>query len=90
MFSVMVLVALAVSGSEPSGLTDYPGFRQPRARVEAIIDRGTIQEIVIKCGGGTAIISYSKIERAFCTPKLHCSKRLSDVIAETCGKPRRH
>ena len=85
--SVGLVLATGVTGKgEASGLTEYPGFRQPNAQVEAIIDRGPIQELIIKCGDGTAIISFSKVERRFCTPRLQCDPSLRVVVARTCGK----
>jgi hypothetical protein len=66
-------------------LTDYPGFRNPTARIEAVIDRGLIQELIIRCGGGTAIISYSKVERLYCGPSNRCHTRLPVVAERACG-----
>ena len=88
LFSLSMGVALAsgVTGTGgASGLTDYPAFQRPRAQVEAIIDRGPIQELIVKCGDGTAIISFSKVERRFCTPRLQCDRSLRVIIARTCG-----
>lgn len=90
MLSLTLLAVLAVGSNEASGLTEYPAFINPRARVEAVIDKGPIQELIINCGKGTAIISYSKLERAYCTPKFACSPRLSVVISQTCGQARNH
>ncbi len=89
LFSLSLGLALAtgVTGTGgASGLTDYPAFRQPGAQVEAIIDRGPIQELIIKCGDGTAIISFSKVEGRFCTPRLHCDPSLRKIVARTCGR----
>ena len=89
LFSMSVGLALAsgyTDAGSASGLTDYPVFRQPDAQVEAIIDRGPIQELIIKCGDGTAIISFSKVERRFCTPRLQCDPSLRVIVARTCGK----
>ena len=95
-FAMSMAVVLATSangtvisgtGSSAAGLTDYPGFSRPHAQVEAIIDRGPIQELIVKCGAeGTAIISYSKLDRRFCTPRLQCDPSLRAVVARTCGR----
>ena len=67
-----------------AGFNYYPGFVEGGARVEAIIDRGLIAELVIRCERGTGIIAVSKIERTFCTPKFHCVRSLEQAIRETC------
>jgi hypothetical protein len=67
------------------GYIDYPVFLDPSSRVEATIDRGPIVELIVKCGGGSAIISYSKVEKLYCTPKFKCSAGLKTVLRQTCG-----
>ena len=74
--------------------TAYPAFGDrdiavPRvanrtAQVQATTDRGPIVEIVLRCGRGSAIVSYSKIERLFCGPRSKCSRSLPDVVTEAC------
>lgn len=81
----MIGLLFAVTTAASTPFTDYPGFLNPDAVVEAHIDRGPIVELVVKCGAHTAIISYSKIERLYCTPQLACGPRLRGVIARTCG-----
>lgn len=83
--TVVTGTGITGTGTSASGLTDYPVFLRPTARVEAIVDRGPIQELIIKCGSGTAIISYSKVDRKFCTPLLKCDPSLRVVLARTCG-----
>ena len=82
----LTLALLATGAGGAAGLTDYPAFVRPEARIEAVIDRGPIQELIVKCGGGTAILSFSKVERLYCDPKLRCHKNLGVVVARTCGK----
>lgn len=77
----ILLVAAAAAGT----FTDYPGFLDPRARVEAIMDRGPINELIIKCSEGSGILSYSKVERLYCTPVRGCTPNLKIAIARTCG-----
>jgi len=72
--------------------TAYPGIgdrniaspppANAEARIEATIDRGPIVEI-LRCPGGSAIISYSKIERLYCTPRIACGKGLQAAVAQT-------
>lgn len=70
-FTALSLLALSY--------TAYPGFgdvRPPapaptaRSRVEAMTDKGPIVEMIVRCRAGTAILSYSKIERVFCSPSF--------------------
>lgn len=75
-----LLVAFAASGT----FTDYPGFLHPNARIEAILDRGTINELIVKCGDGTGVLSYSKVERLYCTPHDGCTPNLKIAIADMC------
>lgn len=55
------------------------------ARVERAVDRGPIVEMIVRCQHGVAIMSYSKIERVYCTPKSTCLSNMSDAIAKSCG-----
>jgi len=64
--------------------TLYPGQSASETRFEAITDRGPILEIVLSCPAGTAIITYSRVERLYCTPQLRCERDLEAVIAESC------
>jgi hypothetical protein len=66
------------SGVQPSALAAQP-------RVEATTDRGPIVEMIVRCPKGTAIISYSKVERLYCAPKLSCNRNLGMILAQTCG-----
>jgi hypothetical protein len=77
------------------GFTTYPSagdkvIMVPKAQqsgpvVEMATDKGPIVELVIRCSKGVAIISYSKMERLFCSPKNACDRRLSEVAAKSCG-----
>lgn len=80
----MIELIFAVTTAASTPFSDYPVFLNPEAIVEAKIDRGPIVELIVKCGGGTAIISYSKIERVFCTPQLACGPGLQRALQETC------
>ncbi len=75
---------LTATGLSAAGLTDYPGFINPKATVEAVVDRGPIQELIIKCPQGTAIIAYSKVEKLFCGPTGGCSQQLPAVVQRAC------
>ena len=75
------LVAAAAAGS----FVDYPAFLNPGSRIEAVLDRGPIAELIVKCPGGTGILSYSKVERLYCTPVRGCTPDLKKAINRTCG-----
>jgi hypothetical protein len=89
-----MLVATALAFTVAS-YTAYPAFGdksgvQPRAavtqpRIEATTDRGPIVEMIVRCPKGTAIISFSKIERLYCSPKHSCDRSLGTILARTCG-----
>jgi hypothetical protein len=64
----------------------YPGFTDPNTRIEAVIDKGLIAELVIRCDVGTGIIAASLIEHTYCTPNFQCYASLEKAIAKTCGE----
>jgi hypothetical protein len=70
-------------------LGDRSGVQPPAAaaqpRIEATTDRGPIVEMIVRCPKGTAIISYSKVERLYCSPKLTCNRNLGTIVARACG-----
>lgn len=74
------LLAAAAAGT----FTDYPVFLKPQARIEAVLDRGPIAELIVKCPEGTGILSYSKVERVYCTPVRGCTPDLKTAIVRTC------
>jgi hypothetical protein len=67
------------------GFNDYPGFLNRDATVESIINHGPIDELVIKCAKGWAIVSYSKVDKTYCSPKHACSHDLPLTIRRSCG-----
>ncbi len=76
---------LAVAAAILTGtFTIYPGSNTRHAEVEAITDRGPILEMIVRCPSGTAIITYSKMERLYCQPNLHCRRDMASVIRNTC------
>ena len=67
-----------------SGYIYYPEFIDTKAKVEAVSDLGPVLEVVVKCKTGSAIMSYSKLERTFCTPQWVCYQDLDTAIARSC------
>lgn len=83
---MLTLVQLAVLAL---GFSFYPSFGDEPSphidqRVEAAIDKGPIYEIIVSCGEGTAILSYSKVEKLFCTAYGGCMAGQSLAISEAC------
>lgn len=64
--------------------SDYPAFLKKGDPVEAYIDRGAIIELIVRCPVGTGIMSYSKIERLYCSSKHNCSNGLHTAVEDTC------
>ena len=64
--------------------TDYPAFLRRAGIIEAYTDRGPIVEMIVRCPAGTGIMSYSKLERVYCSSKLKCSATLKAAVADTC------
>lgn len=78
----MHIKALAVALA--STFTIYPGPNYKPAEVEAITDRGPILEMIVRCPVGTAIITYSKMEKLYCQPNLRCGSDIGAVIRKSC------
>ncbi|MGD9783094.1 MAG: hypothetical protein AB7E80_10780 [Hyphomicrobiaceae bacterium] len=80
-FAATVLAATAATGTIYS---DYPAFLKRGGAVEAWTDRGPIIEIIVRCRVGTGIVSYSKIDGAYCAPRYDCHATLRSAIRKTC------
>lgn len=65
--------------------TIYEGPKASDGRVEAATDRGPIIELIVRCPRGTAIITYSKMERLFCDPRLVCDPSRDVIVRRACG-----
>lgn len=80
------LYALAVI----TGFSLYPAFGDRGdppvdPRLEAAIDKGVVYELIVKCDDGSAILSYSKVERLFCTPYHGCTSSFRAAMARACN-----
>jgi hypothetical protein len=88
------MASLLTQGLVLAAMTSYPSagdrdlIKPPsieRApRVEAAVDRGPIIEIIVHCAHGTAILSYSKVERLYCSPKRRCDRSMTKTVARSC------
>jgi hypothetical protein len=81
--SLKILAVAVVANTTP--FVDYPAFILDRPRIEVVTDKGPILEMVVRCKQGTAIISYSKIERVYCDPQLRCARDPKAVARRACG-----
>ncbi len=80
-----VLKVMSLGFALAATFSDYPVFLKQGGVIEAYTDRGPIVEMIVRCPVGTGIISYSKIERLYCSSKHGCFSRLKPAVAETCG-----
>jgi hypothetical protein len=87
----MSVIAIGLSlAASTANFVDYPSLNaRPmvdagRARVEAVTDLGPIQELIVKCPAGTAIVSYSKIDKMFCGAGNQCSVSLPIMVRKVC------
>lgn len=67
-----------------TGFIYYPGFTEPGQPIEALIDKGPIVEMIVRCEHGTGIIAASKYEGLFCTADFTCFRTLRPALARTC------
>lgn len=65
--------------------SEYPAFVGRGGVVEAYFDKGPIVEMIVRCPSGSGIVSYSKIDRRFCSAKMRCYAGLKTAISATCG-----
>lgn len=86
LFAVITLIATSPSPADArpaaSGFVDAT----PLYGVEAVVDRGPVSDVVIRCAKGRAIVSFSKAEKVFCTPKGGCAADLSPIALRACGE----
>jgi hypothetical protein len=87
----MSIIAIGLSiATSTVPYVEYPSLNarptvNDRARVEAVTDLGPVQELIVKCpAAGTAIISYSKIDKMFCGAGNQCSVSLPIMVRKVC------
>jgi len=87
MFKI-ILIAAAAS----SNFITYPGFNHPTNIIEMTTDKGLILEIVLRCGRkangqiSSGIMSYSKVERLYCSSRNNCYSNAKKAAEETCNR----
>ena len=86
-----MLKAILFAAATSSSFISYPGFNNPEAIIEMTADKGLILEITLRCSRkpngqiSAGIISYSKVERLYCSSRNNCYASARKAVAETCG-----
>ena len=76
---------LLASAAVGNVFTLYPGFIEPKSDIQMVTDKGLVLEMVIACRPGEGIISFSKVDRAFCLPDATCYKSIRPAIDNLCN-----
>ena len=88
------LAATTIASSTFASAADfrqYPGFKDKDAFVEMTNDMGLIVEITLRCGRRAngkiraGIMTYSKVERLYCSSKNRCYRDAVKAADQTCG-----
>jgi len=85
LFSFLVTTFLALT------LNLQVGFNKVELKVIPAFGQPLVTEIVIKCpahmkaAGNFGIVSYSSVEKLYCTPLSSCFLTLENAIKETCS-----
>lgn len=87
---ISAFMLLATTGAQASNFSLYPGFTDRDAFVEMTTDKGLIVEIVLRCSRegnkvSAGIMTYSKVERLFCSSKMYCTRDAEKAADDTCG-----
>lgn len=89
LFTIFFLAATPVAQAANFNL--YPGMSDPNAYVEMTSDKGLIVEIVLRCDRRESgqvkagIMTYSKVERLFCSSKNRCFRKAEKAADHTCS-----
>ena len=87
---LMTTATLATSAAQASNFNLYPGFTNRDGFVEMTSDKGLIVEIVLRCSRKgnkvkAGIMTYSKVDRMFCSSKMRCTRDAVKAADDTCG-----
>ncbi len=91
MKSLIIFAALVFALPETSLPTQqYPtpdrSNRNITPQVETVVDRGLMLELRIRCGKTSGLVTYSKVEKTFCTPNFVCHKSLRTAAHNFCNR----
>ncbi len=79
------MINILLVATAATSFTYYPEFVDTKARVEAVKDLGPVLEVIVKCRKGSAIMSFSKMERVFCASDWKCYRDLDTAMAKSCN-----
>ena len=93
MMRAVLMTTLFLAAASPASAGDfnlYPGFTDREAFVEMTSDKGLIVEIVLRCERQgnkvkAGIMTYSKVEKLFCSSKMLCTRDAERAADDTCG-----
>ncbi|MGH1419166.1 MAG: hypothetical protein ACRBCJ_09955 [Hyphomicrobiaceae bacterium] len=87
MFALAVS-AVVMANSVTGNFTRYPAYSGSGyySGIEVITDRGLIAELIVRCSTDVAILSYSKAEKLYCTPKDGCFDTLVVARRTACSR----
>ncbi len=88
--TAFVLSLVAYNVAEAGNFILYPGFTDRDSFVEMTTDKGLIIEIVLRCERKgnkvtAGIMTYSKVDRMFCSSKMRCTRDAEKAADDTCG-----
>lgn len=89
LITALALIA-PLSAASASNFTLYPGFVDPDAIVEMTTDKGLVVEVVLRCDRKpngqivAGIMTYSKIEKLYCSSKHRCFRDAAAAYEDTC------
>ena len=87
-----MLNTLFIAAAIASNFITYPGFNNPAGIIEMTTDKGLILEIVLRCSRkengqiSSGIMSYSKVEKLYCSSRNRCYRDAKKAAEETCGR----
>lgn len=89
----MTLAAVAIGSanarSSHARFTVYPAFGDRLGpgfgeHAEVITSKGLLVEVTVRCGAGIAVVTFSEVERLYCSPNGRCSRDLDVAMREVC------
>ena len=87
---IIATASYAAQTARAANFSLYPGFTDRDAFVEMTTDKGLIVEIVLRCERKgnkvkAGIMTFSKVDRMFCSSKMRCSRDADLAADDTCG-----
>lgn len=84
-----LLATAAVAGRAPD-YRHYPALGDRTAgtvgsTIEVANDKGLIVELTVRCGKGAGIITFSKVEKLYCSSRHKCGPNLINAVKDTCN-----